>query len=193
MKYWQGKENETKLVVVSGKEIACGSPPFDKHQFFLHRLSKGEIPEELFSIPISYIKRIEMKDIEQEIKIYFGQESSEIIKIKDANKKQEIFEALKEMSPKFMYESKVVGKFGAAKKPLIALLVLTPIFAISFYMALLLENGELYGPQIALLLAIASLGTKNILKVFALILIIISVAIYRKMSKTHTLHVIQRK
>jgi len=175
------------------KEISCGSPSFDEHQSFLHTLSNGKVPAALFSIPISYIKQIEMKEPGQEIKIYFGQESSEVIKIKDANKKQEIFEALKGISPKLIYTSKQVGKIGAAKKPLIALLILSAIFSLSYYMALLLENGELYGDQVAILLAIASLGTKNILKIFSLILLIILAAIYRKMSKTYTLHLIQRK
>jgi len=167
MKYWLGKDNETKI--------------------------NGKIPSELFSIPLAYIKTIEMKDIEKKISIYFGNDSCEVITINKEDKRLEIFESLKTLSPKFMYSHKKVGKFGAAKKPLLALLILSIIFGISYYMAVLIENDELYGDQIIILLAIASLGTKNIIKIFGLIVTILSIAIYRKMSNTYVLHSINRK
>ena len=192
MKYWLGKDKETKIVAITDNAISCGSPSYEKFQAYSLKLINGKIPTELFSIPVAYVKKIEMKDMENTIKIYFGQESCEVITVSKVDKKMEIFEALKNLSPKLIYAQKKVGKFGAAKKPLLALLILSVLFGISYYMAMLIENNELYGDQIALLLAIASLGTKTILKIFGVILTIASISIYKRMSNTYTLHSISR-
>lgn len=193
MKYWIGQTNDTKIVAISEEAISIGNPPNEKVNGYVMKLTKNEVPSELFSIPISYIKTIEMKDIGEEIKIYFGQESSETIKNSNQRKKEEIFEALKNSSPKFQYTSKEIGPLGAAKKPLTALFIFSILFGISYYMAILLENNELYGNQVAILLAIASLGSKNIINIFGVLFGIIAIAIYKKMSETHTLHSIKRK
>jgi len=197
MKYWLGKDNETKIVAITDSNIFCGNPSYEKFQAYSLKLINGKLPAELFSIPFAYIRKIEMKDIENKVSIYFGEDSCEVITINKVDKKLEIFESLRKMSPKFSYSQKKVGKFGAAKKPLLALLILSIIFGFSYYMAILIENDELYGSQygsqIAILLAIASLGTKNIIKMIGVILTILSISIYRKMSNTYTLHSISRR
>lgn len=193
MKYWIGSNDDTKIVAISEEAIFIGNPPNEKVNAYAMKLSQKEVPSELFNLPISYIKTIEMKDIGEEITIYFGNESSEIIKNSDRRKKEEIFDVLKSISPKFEYTAKEIGPLGAAKKPLTALGIFSLLFGVSYYMALLMENNELYGSQVAILLAIASLGSKNIINLFGVLFGILAIAIYKKMAETYVLHAIKRK
>ncbi|MCB0641998.1 MAG: hypothetical protein KDC44_10180, partial [Phaeodactylibacter sp.] len=182
MKYWIGTADETRIIAINSEKIACGSPRTDKFQAFSFDLVNGKMPEGLFSIPFSYIRKIEMKDIDNKINIFFGEDAYELLTIKNESRRQEVFEVLKDLSPKLEYSTRKVGRLGAAKKPLIALAVLTPLFGLIYMMAIALENNELSGSQVALLLAVASLGSQNVIKLFIGILVIILIAIIRQMS-----------
>lgn len=189
--YWINNE-KTKFIVIDDNGIFCGNPSLEKKEHFTTQLKKGEVPSELLHIPFAYIKEINTKDIDNDINILFGNDSSEILTINNQNQKSEIFELLKNSLPKFTHQTQEINKFKAAKKPFIALVLFTIICAISFHTAIQLENNELEGRYIALILVIAEFGSETIIKIYLGILAISSFAIFRKMSQAHTLDVIKK-
>lgn len=136
--------------------------------------------ENLFSIPYSYIKRIENQNGKSEIKIYYGNDSEDEIKVKDIKIKEEIFQFLKSDLSDFKYVSKIPSVLNYGKKQFFALLFMTGIFLWSLYLAIQIENGAEYeiigsGRSITgIVLFLANFGVvKNIIGYLVILLIII--------------------
>ena len=80
MKLWiQNKPKSDKIILISENCIYKGKPKNDKFQNYLTEIKKEKIPNELFGIPYSYIKRIENPIDKNKIRIYYGSDSDEAL------------------------------------------------------------------------------------------------------------------
>ncbi len=179
--YWLLKENFNKLILIRESTIFTGNVKNIDEIKLISDIEKGTIQKNLFSIPYSYIRSIENQEGNNTIKINFGKDSEEELKIRDRKIKNEIFELLKNDLSKFEYSQKIPSIIKQAKPQIFAILFTTGLFLWTFYIANQIENGyeyEVIGgrPGIGgIILILAQFGT---LKVILGYIVILSIAIY---------------
>jgi len=190
MKLWtQNKPKSDKIILISENCIYKGNPKNNKFQNYLSEIKKEKIPNELFGIPYSYIKRIENPIDKNKIIIYYGSDSEEELNIYDKNVKIEIFEFLKQDIKNFEYKSETPSFIKNAKTQLFAILIITVLFSWATYLAIQIDNGAVYemvgsGVGISgIVLSIAQLGTIGVLILFFLLLSIATLSLIRKNRK----------
>jgi len=187
-KIWKFKESKSnKLILIKDKVIYKGNPK----EIDLNRVNSETndltFLKELFSIPYSYIKRVENQSGKNYIKIFIGNDSQEELYIDDENIKNEVFDFIKIENQNLKYSKEIPSFKSYAKPQFFALLILTGIFIWSLYLALEIENGteyELVGhgnPGLAgIVLIIANLGHNKIVIGYLVILCIIIYALKNK-------------
>ncbi|MDC9722953.1 MAG: hypothetical protein PSN34_09315 [Urechidicola sp.] len=126
--------------------------------------------KDLFSIPYSYIRKIENQNGKNYIKISFGNDSEEELNIENENIKNEIFEFIRTDNPDLKYHSETPGILKYIKAQIFVLLSITGVFVWSLYLAIQIESGIEYelvgggGPGITgIVLSIAYLGVVKII------------------------------
>jgi len=194
-KFWKISDSKSnKLIFINDKTIYKGNPNKEELNRLNTESTNLTFLENLFSIPYSYIKRIENQSGKNEIKIFYGKDSEDELIIKDKNTKSEIFEFIKQDNPNFKYSSELPSVLKYAKAQLFALLFTTGIFLWSLYLAIQIESGieyELVGggnPGITgIVLAIANLGVlKNVIGFIILLAIILFALTKRLKSRSET-------
>ncbi len=188
-KFWKISDSKSnKLIFIKDKTIYKGNPKQEELNKLNSESTNLTFLENLFSIPYSYIKRIENQSGKNEIKIFYGKDSEDELIIKDKNTKSEIFEFIKQDNPNFKYSSELPSVLKYAKAQLFALLFTTGIFLWSLYLAIQIESGieyELVGggrPGITgIVLAIANLGVLKIVIGFIILLAIILFALTKRL------------
>ncbi|MEP1489059.1 MAG: hypothetical protein ABJK28_11580 [Algibacter sp.] len=144
-KFWKISDSKSnKLIFIKDKTIYKGNPKQEELNKLNSESTNLDFIENLFSIPYSYIKRIENQSGKNEIKIYYGNGSEDEIIVKDKSIKHEIFEFLKIDLPNFHYVSKIPSILNYGKPQFFALLFMTGIFLWSLYLAIQIESGIEY-------------------------------------------------
>ncbi|WKD85773.1 hypothetical protein KCTC32516_01119 [Polaribacter huanghezhanensis] len=189
IKFWKITNHKNiDVIVINDNTIYKGKIKNNELSHFSKQIDNDKIPNELFSIPFSYIKRIENQEVKNFIKIYFGDASEEEFVLKKLEVKNEVFNYLKEVVPNMNYSKRTPSIFQYAKPQIFAILFTTAIFLWSLYYAILIENGvefELIG-QAGLLLLIFSIGLLGVVKVVLLYILIIGIATYSLIRKNKT-------
>lgn len=187
---WKLKESKANsLILIKDNVIYKGNPK----EIDLNRVNSETndltFLKDLFSLPYSYIKRVENQSGKNYIKIFFGKDSEEILYIDNENIKNEIFYFIKTENQNLKYTKEIPSLINYAKPQFFALLILTGIFIWSLYLAFEIENGteyELVGhgnPGIAgIVLIIANLGHIKIIVGYLVILFIIIFALKNKLN-----------
>ena len=200
MKFWRSYEKgDDKIIAYLNGTIYRGNPNSDEIENVIYNFQKDEIPGKNFTaIPPHYLKQINLEDGLNYIEVLFGVESSEHLRIKDTEKRKEIFEYFKQNIPGARFHIDKYSKIRAGKKPLIAMGVVAAIFLWSFYIASGMENGNEYGVTgdrknslAGIVLALASLGTKNVAFIFGSLFTIASVSFIRKIKNPKIINSIQ--
>lgn len=198
-KFWKIKDSKSnKLIYIKDKTIYKGNPKQDVLNKLNSESSNLSFLENLFSIPYSYIKRIENQSGKNEIKIFYGNDSEDELIVKDDKLKQEIFDFIKVDLPNFNYTSKLPSIFNYGKTQFFALLFMSGIFLWSLYLAIKIENGAEYeiigsGRSITgIVLFLANLGvTKNIIG-YVIILSIIIISLVKKLKSRSEMEILNR-
>jgi len=181
-KYWLLKEKSNQLICIIDDTIYIGNPKNINDPKLVSDIEKGMIPENFFSIPYGYIKSIENQEGKNIIKINFGNDSEEELRIKDQHKKKEIFECLKNDLSKFEYNQQTPSIFKHAKPQIFAIIITTGLFLWTFYLASQIEKGYEYeivgGGRPGITGIILGLAQFGVIKVIFGYLFIISIAIY---------------
>jgi hypothetical protein len=157
-----------KLIAYAGNTIyKSNSKNFEQLTF---DLKMGNISNELFSIPHHYLKELRLEEKKKYIEVFFGNDSTEHLRIADDAKRKEVFEYLKANIPGSQHMVDKYSIFRAGKKPIIATIVMTAFFGWIYYIANGLEQGKIYevvggsGPSFAkLVLGLATIGTTNVI------------------------------
>jgi hypothetical protein len=175
MKIWTSNEKgDDSIIAFINNIIYRGNPKPGEIETVLHSLQKEMVPEKNFTgIPISYIKEITMQEGKPVIEILFGSDSAEQFTINDDNRRNEIFDYFKANIPNTSYSTDQYSLLRAGKKPLIAMAVIAGLFIWSYTIASGMEEGNEYEVSggnyrsvAGIVLAIASLGVKNLLLIF---------------------------
>ena len=191
MKYWVSELSKTNTVVIDEKSIHFSTKKGDLMKSRME-LQRGDIPNGLTEVPFSYLKSVRKRENVSNINLQFGSESQQQLNFESNHECKEVFDSLKLVLSNFNYKNEEISSFKAAKKPIIALIVLSIIFSISLFMAFELEKGNLGGRQIAILLALASLGTKKLSILFGLVVSICGFSIWLKGNNPYTLEILER-
>ena len=188
-KIWKIKESKSnKMILIKDKIIYKGNPKEND----LNRVNSETIDftflKDLFSIPYSYIKKIENQSGKNRIKIFFGNDSEEEIYVDNENIKNDIFQFLKTDNHNLKYNAEIPSVISYAKAQIFALLSTSAIFIWSLYLAFQIESGveyELVGggrPGITgIILVIANLGVFNIIMGYIIILAITIFALTKRL------------
>ena len=194
-KIWKIKESKSnKLILIKDNSIYKGNPKGNDLNRVNTETTDFSFLKDFFSIPYSYIKKVENQSGKNYIKIFFGKDSEEELYIDNDTIKNEVFDSIKTDNPNLKYNTETPSIIKYAKAQLFALLFLTGIFAWSLYLAIQIEGGaeyELVGggsPGITgIVLAIANLGTLKIIIGYIILLIItIFALIIRLKSRSET-------
>ncbi|MCK0110186.1 hypothetical protein MWU58_12835 [Flavobacteriaceae bacterium S0825] len=198
-KFWKIRDSKSnKLIYIKDKTIYKGNPKHDELNKLNSETSNLSFLENLFSIPYSYIKRIENQSGKNEIKIFFGNDSEDELIVKDKNVKQEIFDFLKTDLTNFKYSSKLPSILSYGKAQFFALLFMSGIFLWSLYLAIQIENGAEYeiigsGRSITgIVLFLANFGiVKNIIG-YIIILLIIIISLAKRLKSRSEMEILKR-
>lgn len=185
-KYWLIDRNKPHLVALSENAlISSNIKKYDKNQL-LSNLDKGIFPDDIFSIPFSYISSVEHPNGKESIKVNYGNDSTEDIEIGDEKISEEIFNVIRNTLIKFNYSEKKPSIYKHAKPQIFAILIVTGLFFWSFYYANEMSKGYAYsiketGVGISgIALGIAQFGKTNVIIGY---LCLISIAIFSLFKK----------
>ena len=198
-KIWKLKESKSnKLILIHNKVIYKGNPKENDLNRLNIESNDNTFIKDLFSIPYSYVKRIENQSGKPSIKIFFGKDSEEELYIDSEIIKKEIFDFLKSDNQNLVYSTEIPTALNYAKAQLFALLSITGIFIWSLYLAIQIESGieyELVGggnPGITgIVLVIANLGSFKIIIGYLILLVITIFALIKRLqsrSETESLN-----
>ena len=194
IKFWASKNNKNIDIVLINKEsIHKGKIKFEELNNFSKQVENNKLPEGLFVIPFTYIKKIENQEGKKDIKVYFNSDSEEELISKNSEIKNQIFDYLKEAIPNLNYSKKTPSFFKYVKPQLFAIFFTTIIFLWSLYYAIQIENGVEYylEGRAGLLSLIYSIGLLGIVKVIILFSILIGIGVYSMIRKNNSKSEIQ--
>jgi hypothetical protein len=182
-KFWKIKDSKSnKLILIKDETIYKGNPKANDLNRISSETNDFSFLKDLFSIPYSYIKRIENQSGKNSIKIFFGNDSEEEIYFDNEKIKKEVFEFIKADYQKLKYCTETPSILKYAKAQFFALLFISAIFIWSLYLAFQIESGveyELIGngsPGITgIVLIIASFGSFKIILGY---LILLSITVF---------------
>jgi hypothetical protein len=174
MNIWRSEnKNDDKIIAYFNETIYKCNPKESEIENVFYNLKNNQAPTNNFtSVPLSYLKEIQLEEGKNYIEIFFGGDSTEQLKINDSLVKDDIFQYLKTNIPRTKFSIDKYSKLRAGKKPLIAMLVVLAICLWTFYISSGIEQGDEYkvvGNQrsvASIVLMLASLGTKNVLLIF---------------------------
>jgi hypothetical protein len=161
----------------------------------LHLTTGNLSTRQILAIPIAYVKFIELAKGKTYIEVFFGSDSNEHLRINNEKTRNEVFEYLQKNLTGFTHSVEKYSSMKAGKKPLIAMIVLTLLFAYTFYIANAMENGveyEVVGNYNSIAGIVLVLASQGVQKVSLLFGSLLAIAIFSFYRKTKTPPVIDR-
>lgn len=194
-KYWKGKEKKGYIFVVYNEEsIYRLNVGVNDWSTVESELSNGILNQRFIGMPLRYIKKVELKEKNKEVKIKFGHDSEDTFVISDSILRKEIYDYLRNETPIVDAYDITPNLLSRIKKPLIAFCIVGTLLAYILYINNGLNLGYQYeavGRQATgLILGLAHLGKTKILLIFCPLLLISFYAITRQWNKTDTSHVL---
>ncbi len=189
MKVWTSNEKaDDKIIAFVDQTIYKGNPKAEDIEPVAFELKmKNTVPTSLTGFPISYIKKIILREGTNHIELLFGKDSTEELKIHDEQRRREVFEYFKANIPGSVYSLHKPTAIAAGKKPLIAFFVVAAIFSWTLYIALGIESGneydvtgQHYNSLAGIVLAMASIGVKKVILIFGSLIAIALISFIRK-------------
>lgn len=187
-KYWLLKKKAPHLIAISDNAIISGSiKKHDKNQL-LGNLERGVFPDDIFSIPFSYIKSVENSNGQKTITVNYGKESTENIETGDEKLNKEIFNLIRNTLITFDYSKKKPSIYQHAKPQIFAILIVSGLFLWSFYYANEISKGYEYtmkgsGVGISgIALGIAQFGKTKVIAAYLCLISIAGFSLYKKLS-----------
>jgi hypothetical protein len=196
LKIWTNKKsNEDNFIVYDGKSLHRARVKKEAFDKITRALNKGEIDKKFISVPMSYIKHMEYREDDPKIRIYYGQDSEEELKVSDQALREDIFNYLKVNTDVKETKQEKPPVLSRIKKPLIALFVLIGIF---IYVSIIIDGlnsgyeYELRGSGKsglgALVLGLAQFGMMKNLMLFVPLGSIALYMIYKRSKNNSEIH-----
>lgn len=191
-KWINRKEAEHSFILFNENTIYRQIVRLDQFSNVARELSKGKISDKFIGVPVHYIKTIEFKEDDINLKIKYGKESEDDIKISDNKLRKEVFDYMKEHTKVKRFTIQKPSILKRIKKPLIALSIVLGIF---FYVYLIIDGmnkGYVYdleGHGIGgIFWGLAQFGLVNNLLLFCPLAIIASYRIWVKYQDDEEVH-----
>jgi len=173
-------KGDDKIIAYFNHTIYKGNPKEADLKTVMTELeNQKSIPSSLMSIPLSYLREVNLEDGKNYIEVLFGSESTEHLKINEEKRRKEIFDFLKTNIPKSTNYVDHYSKMRAGKKPLIAMFFISALFLWTFYIARGIESGNQYevvgghyNSMAGIVIALASFGTIKVMLIFSSFLLI---------------------
>lgn len=182
LNYWKLKK-ENQIIGIDDKMIYKGNLSDTKN---IKKID-SETLKNFFSIPFTYIRKIENPTNRNRFTIFFNDDSEEEFIFSDEKTKMEVFNFIKNNSSLF-YSSKTPSKFSFARPQLFALIIVSILYFWSLYLAIEIENGAVYqiigggsGGIAAFILILANLGSLQLTIAYLILLGIMFFSISKKL------------
>lgn len=150
--------------------------------------NRGSADNKEFKIPTAYIRDVIIYEDTGKLLLLFNKDSSTEVLVESDRVKREIIDYLKQRPKLKNYSFQEESLFTRIKKPLIAGIIMTALFALSYFTALELERGAEV-ESLVIILGIAALGSDKLLFIYLPILAIVSASIYFKWKHVVRKHV----
>lgn len=165
IKIWKPTEPKSdKLILIKNECIYKGNPNFEELNKISQDFSNVSEIKGLFSIPYSYIKKIENQSGKNYIKIFLSPDVEEHLNIYDERLKNEIFSFLRKELMFFKYKIEKPSFLKYTKPQLFGILLLTLIYISTMYFAIQLANGysfELHNSRVGGIIGMLILLAEN--------------------------------
>lgn len=193
IKHWLiPQKRDSLLVLMTNKKLYKGIiKNGDKQLSTQQTINNGHIPKGLFSIPLSYIKRLQYQAESNIFEIYLSKEDNIELNIPEQETRADLFTHLQNYLKAFQYRYEEYSWFKASKKPLIALLILNLLLTWGYYVAHQIESGVYIREHFIIILAIASLGTALILLIAVIINSLLLFRIIMKIKNAPKMHILE--
>jgi len=197
VKIWTTEEKANdKIIAVIDNYIYKCNPRTEDMDEFSKALKMKDIPaKKTLGIPFPYLKEIRYQEGKSYIQVLFGKDSEEHLRITDEGRLREIFEFLSGIIPRSTVCTEKLKPLHAAKKPLIALLVVSALFLYTLFIANELGHGEVYDVHgehyfslAGVVLLLATLGVKNVLLIYIPLITIAILAFIGKFRRPPVFH-----
>lgn len=188
-KIWTNYDGGDKIIAYVDGKIYKANPPKDEIESTISNMQLNDFSgKKTFGIPLHNLKGVRLQEGKEYIQVFFGAESEEHFILKNKEQREEIFNFLKDNIPGTDYHRVKHTPVKAAKKPLIAMVVVSVIFAWTLYLAINIESGVEYeysnngrGGIGGILLGIAGFGVVKVILIFGGILGIAGLSAFSKM------------
>lgn len=141
--------------------------------------NRGSADNKEFKIPTAYIRDVIIYEDTGKLLLLFNKDSSMEVLVESDQVKHEIIDYLKQRPKLKNYSFEEESLLTRIKKPLIAGVIMTALFAVSYFTALELERGAEV-ESLVIILGIAALGSDKLLFIYLPILAIVAASIYFK-------------
>ncbi|MFT3703140.1 MAG: hypothetical protein QM802_12255 [Agriterribacter sp.] len=197
MKLWRSNEKgNDKIIAYANQSIYKVNPKENEVEDVVYNFNHQIFPSSNFmEIPLRYVKAIHMEQGKSYIEIFFGNDSTEHLRITDPSRKKEIFDFFKTNLPNSKSDTETYSKLKAGKKPLIAMIVIAALFLWTFYIATGIEHdieydvsGKQYHSMAGIVLVLASLGTTNVILIFGALFLIALISFIAKIKQPKVIH-----
>lgn len=183
MKHWQlpNKGNRKKFLLLNDEgvgHIYCGE---ENEYEVTSTLRQRGTPNGTELTPYKYIRKITSSVSSSMVTIHYKKESQLSYTFEEVAQKRVFYNALEILSNNLKLRTFNEGIFHALKTQLIALGILAILFGWAFISASAIESGTHPGRDLAVILLIASLGTKNIIFIAMAVFGILFTRIYFKL------------
>lgn len=168
-KTWHNKPaKEDNFIVCTDQKICRLRVGEFDYGIIQNELSKGVLNAKFTCLPIRYFKKVEYREDDDKLRLYYGKDSEEAILVSDTATRKDIFDYLSANTNPKKVEIKTPSFFQRTKKPLIALCVLIVLFSCVYMLIEELKQGHQYeGAGLGgLILGLAHLGLSFNLSIF---------------------------
>ncbi len=188
IKIWINSEkNDDKIIALLNDSIYKANPAESEIESYVFDLKLQKVPSKnSFKIPLHYISMINQQDGKKYIEVIFKGDY-EHLKVNDDKIRGEIFEFFKQNIPGVTHTVVRISKFQTAKKPLIAVGVVSALFLWCLYIAIGMESGNEYDVTgqhyhsiAGIVLLIASIGVNKVILLFGSLLLIAGYSFVKK-------------
>lgn len=194
LKYWKNeKANDDNFIVYDGASLFRRRASKGMFSKIIRDLDRGEISEKFIEVPISHISRIEYRENDPKIKIYYAKDSEERLKISNPALREEIFDYLKSNTEVKEANREKSSLFARIRNPLLLFLLLLAAFIYVYSFIDGLNKGYEYEfrgrPGIgAIMFALAHLGLATNLMIFIPLGGILLFRMYKKAQNNSEIH-----
>lgn len=183
--------NQSYFLIVTQEFIGRIKASSDSVNKIAAELEQGRLPDaEVYKIPLSYVTKVVIDESLPEIKVHFNEASEEVYPIVSGQQRFEVFDYLNKNTSHQGYELVKHSGLARAKKPIVAIVIMSVLFGYAYFLADRIESGIDVGPQIAFVLMLAGFGTRVLSFVYLGIMGLAFMVLFRKLLQPKVEHVL---